>query len=319
MLRGIFGFVFLAFGCWSVSYAQEYSINVHRAFEGTAKVSSAKFVSGEQLVLSKRGTGIYGFDFKLISRGKTQALVSDDIGAILRAIPSPDNAIVVIYANGSSGTCCAGILAITVAVAVGDKVEIVELGSISASNAAAKLDIRIKDKKVERIVATHIDDGENELGDKLYSDRRFVSSVGFVDVRFRDQFLKLLGKDWVSLFFQDEELRRSLLTSIGADKFRKLRTFFGVRLLAQLKDGRYLVAKGCMSGICGVTQGSLVIDGVSGGVWAAWGDSYEREYGLGSSVAATYDVGNSIGYYLSLDVMSVNYENGKFVGIPRKR
>ena len=69
--------------------------------------------------------------------------------------------------------------------------------------------------------------------------------------------------------------------------------------------------------MCGSTQGSIVIDGVTGGVWVAYADSSAKDYWLGGFPAATYEIGNDIRDYLGLDGMRVDYVNGKLVGVSR--
>ena len=299
----------------SASHAQAYSVSLQEAFTKDADIKSVKFTTGEQLLLLKQGESIFGYSFKLTTRGKSRDLKSNDIGLILRAIPNRDNALIAVYANGSSGSCCNGLLEINVAVVSGDKVKVFSLGTIQFNNKEANLKVDLKNKAIESIVATHIDAGDNELGDQLYSDRRFVVDIGFVDTRFRQEIMALISNPFSIL--GNEVLRQPLLSNIGADNFRELRDTLGVLHENALKDGRYLAVKGCRPHFCNTAQASIVIDGVSGGAWAAWGDSYEHKYGLGGSFAAPYEIGKKIQHYLSLDVMGVNFVNGNFRGLPK--
>lgn len=270
----------------SLAFGQSY---VYRPYKSESKISSIKFNNGESIIITKSGD--YNTSLKFTKNGSlkhesppfNRYLQDHDNGTIYitAAYPNATNPIVAVIESYCTGTAC-NWTDYYFAYILNGKLRLDNLSMIDDKKSYFKIDV--SNKSSPKILAMNVPDGGNEFGDTLYSSKKLLSGIGFVDVKFDYKYVKLVGAHSDSLL-SNEKWRGSFATKLGMERFRELRSCMSGSRSSRLVQTRYLIFDGCMSVHCGYCYGSVMLDGISGDIWAIWMFPDEKKVDAGTSAS----------------------------------
>jgi hypothetical protein len=190
---------------------------------------------------------------------KRVTLVTNQRVFVEAAFPSNRNADAIIFSDICSGAGCDG-LTIHIAVPHGDFLRTYRIGD------AKHISLTLEDGILTKGYAKGIYAGADNLGNPVYESYKFIKHVGFVVPKFDNRFSHLVGSH-PDTFFSDNSLRKPLVASMGADKFKDFRFSIRASSVSKLLRGRYILYQGCSPGLCDAEFSALLIDAVTGGMW----------------------------------------------------
>lgn len=126
-----------------------------------------------------------------------------------------------------------------------------------------------------KVTAVKVRVEEDAVGDPVYADLKLVPGIGFVNPqRFRGKYASLGGK-FADDYLSDPALREPVLTAMGAERFKELRTYMHRSGEVIALEGRWLILRGCHKDGCAGT-GVIVLDAEEDVTfWAAY-DAWEQ-------------------------------------------
>jgi len=193
--------------------------------------------------------------------------IENDYVKITNSYPNRQNAEFATIESACGGNACGGTFLYVAHINSDRKIRYSKVDEID-SKFELIIDLLSQNSKA---IAKNIVIGTNNYGDDILGDRKLISDIGFVDTRFKNQFIKLVNAH-PSSYFSDAQLREPLAKAIGLDNFKDLRSYLEVASESELISGRFIVFNGCMAHSCGFNEGTVVIDAISKSTLALWAD-----------------------------------------------